>query len=45
MERAALLPHPRWRRFKTVITQPKWLVAIAVGAAGPRRLAAIFGSS
>ena len=32
MERAALLPHPRWRRFKTFITQPKWLGAIAVGA-------------
>ena len=32
MERAALLPHPRWRRFKGFITQPKWLGAIAVGA-------------
>ena len=32
MERAALLPHPRWRRFKAVITEPKWLAAIAVGS-------------
>ena len=32
MERAALLPHPRWRRFRDTVTQPRWLVAIAVGA-------------
>jgi hypothetical protein len=39
MERAALLPHPRWRRFVARVTQPRVLVAIGVvalllGAAG-----------
>jgi hypothetical protein len=32
MERAALLPHPRWRRFRDTVTQPKWLAAIATVA-------------
>ena len=32
MERAALLPHPRWRRFRDWVTQPRWLAAIAVVA-------------
>ena len=32
MERAALLPHPRWRRFRETVTQPRWLAAIAAGA-------------
>jgi hypothetical protein len=32
MERAALIPHPRWQRFLWKITQPRWLAAIAVGA-------------
>lgn len=31
-ERAALAPHPRWRRFRDTITQPRWLIAIGVGA-------------
>jgi hypothetical protein len=39
MERSALEPHPRWRRFAGQITQPRWLalialVAFALGAAG-----------
>lgn len=43
MEREALIPHPRWRRFRARVLQPRWLVAIAVVAvlAG---VAAIFGS-
>jgi hypothetical protein len=32
MERAALAPHPRWRRFRDTVTQPRWLIAIGVGA-------------
>ena len=32
MERAALAPHPRWRRFVGVATQPRILVAVALGA-------------
>lgn len=32
MERAALLPHPRWRRFRDRVSQPRWLAAIAAGA-------------
>ena len=28
MERAALVPHPRWRRFVSRVTQPRVLVAI-----------------
>jgi hypothetical protein len=32
MERAALVPHPRWRRFVSRATQPRVLVAIAVAA-------------
>jgi hypothetical protein len=32
MERAALAPHPRWRRFRETVTQPRWLIAIGVGA-------------
>jgi hypothetical protein len=32
MERAALLPHPRWRRFVSRVTQPRVLVAIGVAA-------------
>ena len=32
MERAALLPHPRWRRFRDTVTQPRWLVGIAAVA-------------
>lgn len=39
MERAALEPHPRWRRFSGRITQPRWLaviglIALALGVAG-----------
>jgi hypothetical protein len=39
MERQALLPHPRWRRFRDRVTQPRWLavialVALVVGVAG-----------
>lgn len=30
MEREALEPHPRWRRFAAVITRPRWLIAIAI---------------
>ena len=38
MERAALEPHPRWRRFSGLAVQPRWLavvgiVALALGAA------------
>lgn len=33
MERAALEPHPRWRRFVGRATQPRWLAAVAVVAA------------
>lgn len=32
MERAALAPHPRWRRFVTSVTQPRVLVAIGLAA-------------
>jgi hypothetical protein len=32
MERAALEPHPRWRRFVATATQPRVLVAVALGA-------------
>ena len=32
MERAALEPHPRWRRFVGRVTQPRVLVAIGVAA-------------
>ncbi|MDX6584117.1 MAG: hypothetical protein QOI10_3301 [Solirubrobacterales bacterium] len=32
MERAALQPHPRWRRFVDRATQPRILVAIGLGA-------------
>jgi LytR cell envelope-related transcriptional attenuator len=32
MERAALAPHPRWRRFVSRATQPRVLVAIGVAA-------------
>ena len=43
MERAALAPHPRWRRFVDRATQPRVLVAIGVvalllGAGGDLRL-------
>jgi hypothetical protein len=31
MERAALQPHPRWRRFVSTATQPQWLAVIAAG--------------
>jgi hypothetical protein len=39
MERAALAPHPRWRRFTSVATQPRVLIvvgilALALGVAG-----------
>jgi hypothetical protein len=39
MERAALAPHPRWRRFVTRVTQPRVLAvlalaAVAIGIAG-----------
>ncbi len=43
MEREALAPHPRWRRFANRVMQPRWLIGIAVVAvllAG----GAIFGS-
>ena len=43
MERAALIPHPRWRRFVARVTQPRWLVAIAA-AAVLLGIGAIFGS-
>jgi hypothetical protein len=32
MERAALAPHPRWRRFVDRVTQPRVLVAIGIAA-------------
>jgi len=32
MERAALAPHQRWRRFSGGATQPRWLAAIALVA-------------
>lgn len=32
MEREALQPYPRWRRFLQRASQPRWLVTIAVGA-------------
>ncbi len=32
MERAALAPHPRWRRFVNAVTQPRVLVAIGAVA-------------
>ena len=43
MERAALLPHPRWRRFAERATRPRWLAAIAIGAV-VLASGAIFGS-
>jgi hypothetical protein len=43
MEHAALEPHPRWRRFKSTVTRPQWMIAIAV-AALLLGVAAIFGS-
>ena len=32
MERAALVPHPRWRRFVARVTQPRVMVAIGAVA-------------
>ena len=32
MERAALVPHPRWRRFVNRVTQPRVLIAIGIAA-------------
>lgn len=32
MERSALEPHPRWKRFVARITQPRWLAVIALVA-------------
>ena len=43
MERAALLPHPRWRRFRDAITQPRWL-ARSPSAPSCSRVGGIFGS-
>ena len=43
MERAALLPHPRWRRLVARATQPRVLSAVAAVAV-LLGLAAIFGS-
>ena len=43
MERAALEPHPRWRRFVTRGTQPRVLIAVAVVALLVG-IVAIFGS-
>lgn len=43
MEREALLPHPRWRRFRHRVTQPRSLAVIAA-AAVVLALAGIFGS-
>src|SRR5215210_1762694 len=43
MERAALIPHPRWRRFVSTVTQPRWLAVIAA-AAVLLAAGAIFGS-
>lgn len=44
MERSALIPHPRWRRFVATVTKPRWLAVIAIAAllAG---LGAIYGVS
>jgi len=42
-EREALLPHPRWRRFGTRVSQPRVLGLIALGAV-ILGLAGIFGS-
>ena len=43
MERAALQPYPRWRRFMSTVTRPRWMIAIAV-AAVLIGVGAIFGS-
>lgn len=43
MERAALEPHPRWRSFLGTITQPRWMVSIALLAV-VLGVGAIFGS-
>lgn len=43
MERAALEPHPRWRRFVARVTQPRLLIGIAAVAL-ILGVAAIFGS-
>jgi hypothetical protein len=43
MEREALIPHPRWRRFVGTVTRPRWLIAIAATAL-LLGVAAIFGS-
>jgi len=43
MERAALLPHPRWRRTIARVTQPRVLGLLALGAV-ILGVAAIFGS-
>lgn len=43
MEREALAPHPRWRRFVAQATQPRVLVAVGI-AAVLLGAAAIFGS-
>jgi LytR cell envelope-related transcriptional attenuator len=43
MERAALEPHPRWRRFTRTVTRPRWMIAIAAGAV-LLGVAAIFGT-
>jgi LytR cell envelope-related transcriptional attenuator len=43
MERAALEPHPRWRRFMSAVTRPRWMIAIAL-AAVLLGVGAIFGS-
>ena len=43
MERAALLPHPRWRRLVGRVSQPRVLSAVAA-AAVVLGLVAIFGS-
>lgn len=32
MERSALEPHPRWKRFVGRVTQPRWLAVIAIVA-------------
>jgi hypothetical protein len=32
MERSALAPHPRWRRFRDEITKPRWLAVLAIVA-------------
>lgn len=43
MEREALVPHPRWRRFVGTVMRPRWLIVIAA-AALLLGVAAIFGS-